>query len=82
VRTNAVDVLLLDLSMPGMRGLDAIAKIKQASPDTQLVVLTGYPASSFEAACLKAGAQAYMRKDCDPQEVVSAIRSVAERSAR
>ena len=82
VKTKAVDVLLLDLSMPGMRGLDAMAKIRQASPHTQLVVLTGYPASSFESACRKAGAQAYMHKDCEPQQIVNAIRSVAERSAR
>jgi DNA-binding NarL/FixJ family response regulator len=45
-------------------------------------VLTGYPASSFEAACRKAGAQAYMHKDCEPQQILSAIRSVAERAAR
>ncbi|MBL0422397.1 hypothetical protein JI739_18760 [Ramlibacter sp. AW1] len=48
-----------------------MAKIKQASPHTQLVVLTGYPASSFEATCRKAAAQACMHKDCAPQQMLS-----------
>lgn len=71
------DVVLMDLSMPGMSGVDATRELLARCPDTHVVVLTSFHDQSQVAGALEAGAVGYLLKDCDPREVLSAIRSAA-----
>jgi DNA-binding NarL/FixJ family response regulator len=70
------DIVLMDLSMPGMGGISATRKILSLLPRIQVLVLTVHTddANLFQA--IKAGAQGYILKDCTPEDLTSAIRSV------
>lgn len=70
------DVVLMDLSMPGMGGIDATRRVLTLLPRTQILVLTVHAddASLFRA--IRAGAQGYVLKDCTPDELASAIKAV------
>jgi two-component system invasion response regulator UvrY len=77
VDTIDVDVLLLDLAMPGQNGTDAIPALRARAPGTGILVLSGYPAELYAAHLLRIGANGYLNKDCQPGEIVEAIRVVA-----
>lgn len=77
VRQLPVDVLLMDLSMPGQGGVEALQAIKARHPDLPVLILSGFPASQYAPALLSQGASGYLNKECDPQEIVDAIRVVA-----
>jgi two-component system response regulator NreC len=67
------DVMLLDLSMPRMSGLEAIKEIKRQSPETKIVVLTVHKTEEYILATLEAGADGYVLKDATHSELVLAI---------
>ncbi len=71
------DVVLMDLSMPGMNGVEATRGLLALCPQTHVVVLTSFHDQSQVAGALEAGAVGYLLKDCDPRDVLSAIRSAA-----
>jgi DNA-binding NarL/FixJ family response regulator len=72
------DVILLDLSMPGMDGLEAIERIRDASPETGIVVLSGFSAARLGQTALDLGADRYLEKG-EPGEVIrETIRAVAD----
>lgn len=71
----APDVVLLDLSMPRMNGMEAIGEIKRTSSSTRVVALTVHNAEEYILAALRAGADAYVLKDARHAELVMAIRS-------
>jgi len=70
------DVLLLDLSMPGLTGADLILRITESMPDLPIIVLTMHKTPQFVKRKLQAGARGYITKDCDPDALVQAIRKV------
>ena len=76
VRKGDVDVMLLDLSMPDQSGVDALAAIKARSPDLPVLILSGFAEEHYATTLLRQGASGYLNKDCDPQEIVKAIRTV------
>lgn len=78
VRDHAIDVLVLDLTMPQFSGLDALASLKARSPDTGILIFSGMPVSQYAITLLQQGVDGYLNKDCDPDEVVRAIRVVGE----
>jgi NarL family two-component system response regulator LiaR len=75
------DVVLMDLVMPGMDGVEATRKIKDASPRTQIIVLTSYHQDEHIFPALKAGAISYLLKDVKARELVEAIRMAARGDA-
>ena len=70
------DVILLDLSMPEMNGLDALKILKQKYPSIAVIVLTIHEAENFILATIQAGANGYLAKNAEPEEVELAIREV------
>ena len=77
VRRGGVDVVLLDISMPDQSGVDALLAIRARAPDLPVLILSGFPEAHFATTLLRQGASGYLNKDCDPQEIVKAIRTVA-----
>ena len=71
------DVVLMDLAMPGIGGVEATRKIKQASPQSQIVALTSYHDDEFIFPALHAGALSYVLKDAHPEELVEVVRKAA-----
>jgi DNA-binding NarL/FixJ family response regulator len=76
VRRGGVDVILLDISMPDQSGVDALAAIKARAPDLPVLILSGFPEAHYATTLLRQGASGYLNKDCDPEEIVKAIRTV------
>jgi DNA-binding NarL/FixJ family response regulator len=70
------DVVLLDISMPGLSGIDAIGQIRKLHPRARIVMLTHHEGDSFVEQALKAGADGYLSKDSDPGELALAVDSV------
>jgi DNA-binding NarL/FixJ family response regulator len=70
------DVILLDISMPGLSGIDAIGQIRKVHPRVRIVMLTHHEGDTFVEQALKAGADGYLSKDSDPAELALAIDSV------
>lgn len=70
------DVILMDLVMPGMNGIQAIQQIKMDQPDARILVLTSFAADDMVFPAIKAGALGYLLKDSDPVDLVIAIRQV------
>jgi two-component system, NarL family, response regulator NreC len=71
-------VLILDLNMPGGSGLQAIPKIRDQSPETQIVVLTMQDETAFAREALQAGVLAYILKEAASEELVKAVRMAAQ----
>lgn len=71
------DVVLMDLIMPNMDGVEATRRIKQVSPRSQIVVLTSYHEDEHIFPALKAGALSYILKDVSAEELASAVRKAA-----
>jgi len=69
-------VVLLDITMPGLSGLDAIPLIKKVSPDSQVLILSHHEGSSIIERALSQGAAGYISKESEPSELVLAITSV------
>ncbi len=75
-RGGEVDVLVMDLSMPDQSGVDALQAIKARFPDLPVLILSGYPEQHYATNLLKQGASGYLNKECDPSEIIAAIRTV------
>ncbi len=77
VRGGEVDVLLLDISMPDQSGIDALAAIKARFPEVKILILSGFPETHYATTLLRQGASGYINKECDPEEIAKAIRTVS-----
>jgi len=76
---NAYDCLLVDLDMPGLNGIEVIARAKQLSPDAEAIVLTGKSSLQSAVAALRHGAFDYLTKPCTLVELQAVLRRVAEK---
>jgi two-component system invasion response regulator UvrY len=70
------DVMLLDIAMPGMGGIDLLKQLKQQKSKLPVLVISSYPEDQYAVRILKAGASGYLNKECAATEVVRAVRSV------
>lgn len=71
------DVVLMDLAMPVLDGIEAIRRIRSACPSTKVIALTSFSDESRLFAAVKAGAAGYLLKDTDPGDIVKGIRMVS-----
>lgn len=76
VRQGEVDVVVMDISMPGQSGVDALAAIRARAPDLPVLILSSFAEEHYATTLLRQGASGYLNKDCDPQEICKAIRTV------
>jgi DNA-binding NarL/FixJ family response regulator len=77
VRSNDYDVAMLDLSMPGLSGIDLIKRLKLEKPKLRILVLSMHGERQYAARALKAGASGYLNKDSAAELLLSAIRKIA-----
>lgn len=77
IRKHDIDVLVMDLSMPGQSGLDAMGMLRAKAPDMGILILSGYPEEQYALNLIRQGASGYLNKDCDPNQILEAIRVIA-----
>jgi two-component system, NarL family, invasion response regulator UvrY len=78
VTKNDYDVILLDISMPGRNGLDILRELKSKRPKAAVLILSIYPEDQYAVRVLKLGAAGYLTKESVPEELINAIRKVAQ----
>lgn len=76
IQTLRPDVVILDITMPGLSGLDLLPQIRAHLPRARVVMLTHHEGESFVEQALQAGAEGYLSKDSDPAELALAISAV------
>lgn len=77
VSNSNIDVLVLDITMPGRNGLDILQEVKALRPTLPVLILSMHPEEQYAIRVLKAGAAGYMSKDAAPDELVPAIQKIA-----
>jgi two-component system, NarL family, invasion response regulator UvrY len=77
VKKTKFDVVLLDISMPGIDGLDTLKELKIIKPELPVLIFTVYPEDQYAVRVLKAGASGYINKETEPDKLIDAIRKVA-----
>ena len=76
VQEHRPDVLLLDVAMPIMDGIEALPHVRAASPQTRVIMLSGFSSAAIREQATAAGAELFVEKGSDLKEIIAAIRSV------
>jgi two-component system invasion response regulator UvrY len=77
LREYECDVLLLDLSLPGQSGVDVLRAVRQRHPGLRVLMLSGFPEERYALAMIRHGADGYLSKECEKEDLIRAIRTVA-----
>ena len=80
-KEHPVDVVVMDLGLPGMNGIDATKKLRDSNKDVKVIILTSHNDEKEVLNSLKAGANAYCSKEINPQRLVAVVQSVADGAA-
>lgn len=78
IRHGGIDVVLLDIALPGRDGLDVLKQVHQEFPKLPVLIVSTYPEKQYALRCLRLGASGYLNKGVDPTELIAAIRKVAQ----
>jgi DNA-binding NarL/FixJ family response regulator len=78
MRAKSCDVLVLDINLPGRSGLDVLHALKDENSPVKVLVVSMYPEDQYAIRSLRAGAFGYVNKGSDPQQMVQAVRTVAQ----
>ncbi|MBF0542606.1 MAG: response regulator transcription factor [Nitrospirae bacterium] len=78
IKSNDYDIVLLDINLPQMNGIDALKLLKNLKPNLPVLILSVYSEEHYAMRMLRAGASGYLSKDCSPDEIIAAIRKVAK----
>lgn len=78
ILTHKPDVLILDISMPDLNGIEAARRIAECSPETRIIVLSMHSDHRYVTEALASGARGYLVKDSAPEELLSAVRKAAQ----
>ncbi len=70
-------MVLLDIALPGLDGLEVLQQIKQSDPSLPVLMLSTYPERQYAVRCIKLGAAGYLNKSADPDDMLAAVRKVA-----
>ena len=76
VRESEWDLVLLDITMPDMNGVDTLQQIRRSKPDLPVLILSMHPEDQYAINLLRAGANGYVCKECAPEQLIGAIRTV------
>jgi two-component system invasion response regulator UvrY len=76
IRRETWDLLILDLHMPGLGGLDLLPNIRQHAPSVKILIVSGLPEEMYARTVLRAGAAGFVSKGCDADELLQAVRCV------
>jgi len=76
IAKNQYDLLILDISMPGLRGLDLLKSVKQKQPELPVLMLTVFSEKQYAIRALQAGASGYLTKDKLFEDIIAAVRKV------
>ncbi len=74
---QALDLVLLDIAMPGTDGLEVLQRLKQAQPGLPVLMLSTYPEKQYAVRCIRLGAAGYLNKSADPDDMLAAVRKAA-----
>ena len=75
---NNYDMVLLDITMPGMTGLEVLKQLKNDNPKLPVLILSMHPEEQYAIRVLKAGASGYLTKESAPDELITAIRKISQ----
>jgi len=75
---NNYDMVLLDITMPGMTGLEALKQLKNDKPKLPVLILSMHPEEQYAVRVLRAGASGYLTKESAPDELITAIRKISQ----
>ncbi|AOG24225.1 response regulator [Acidovorax sp. RAC01] len=75
--SQGLDLVLLDIAMPGLDGLEALQALRKAWPALPVLMLSTYPERQYAVRCIQMGAAGYLHKSADPDDMVAAVRKVA-----
>lgn len=78
---NKIDIIIMDLGLPNMNGIEATKQIRSSNKDVKIIILTSHNDEKEVLNSLKAGANAYCSKEINPQRLVEVVRSVADGAA-
>jgi two-component system, NarL family, invasion response regulator UvrY len=78
VRKVDLDLVVLDISMPGPSGIDTLKSLKQIRPELPVLILSGFAEEQYAINLLRAGAAGYINKEAPPAQLLTAIRTVAQ----
>jgi len=76
IEKEKIDLILLDIQMPKMNGIECLREVKQLSPKTKVIVLTQFDEPSLIVLLVQIGAEGFLLKECDPKELETAIDAV------
>lgn len=78
VKKGGVDVVLLDIAMPGKNGMEVLKELKDRKPGLPVLMLSMYPEEQYAVRALRAGASGYLTKSSAPEELITAVKKVAK----
>jgi two-component system, NarL family, invasion response regulator UvrY len=78
VRNAELEVVVLDISMPGRSGIDTLTSLRQIRPELPVLILSGFAEEQYAINLMRAGAAGYVNKEAAPAQLVNAIRTVAQ----
>lgn len=78
---NLIDIVIMDLGLPNMNGIDATKQIRSSNKDVKIIILTSHNDEKEVLNSLKAGANAYCSKEINPQRLIQVVQSVADGAA-
>lgn len=75
---NDFDIILLDIAMPGLNGLEVLKQLKKEKPKMPVLIITAHPEEQYAVRVMKAGASGYIMKESAPDELIKAIRKISQ----
>ncbi|MFP4449072.1 MAG: response regulator [Bacteroidales bacterium] len=76
IRNEHFDIVILDISLPGRSGLDALKQLRKSLPELPVLILSMYPENQYALRVMKSGAAGYLTKESVPEELIKAIKKI------